>query len=81
MQRTVSSIGALLVVFAASASASDTDTLIALDKQWGESVISGDMTVSAKLLADQVVSISELGIRGKRRGACRRRASARRHAL
>ncbi len=66
MQRTLSSIGALLVVFAASASASDTDALIALDKQWGESVIGGDMTVSAKLLADQVVSISELGIRGRK---------------
>ena len=66
MQCTLSFIGALLVIIAANASASDTDTLIALDKQWGESVVSGDMTVSAKLLADQVVSVSEFGIRGKK---------------
>ena len=66
MQRTLGFLGMLLVMFAVNASASDTDALIALDKQWGESVIKGDMTVSAKLLADQVVSVSEIGIRGKK---------------
>lgn len=66
MQRTLCSIGALLVTFAASASASDTDALIALDKQWGESIVKGDMTVSAKLLTDEFVSVSENGVRGKK---------------
>jgi hypothetical protein len=36
MHRTFIAIGALLLTFAASASAADTDDLIALDKQWGE---------------------------------------------
>lgn len=65
MQRTLVALGALLVMFTANAGASDTDALIALDKQWGESGVKGDMTVAAKLLADQVVSVTANGVRGK----------------
>jgi hypothetical protein len=59
-------VATLLVVFAAAAhAADDTDALIALDKQWGESAVKGDPTVSAKLLADKVVSVDENGVIGK----------------
>jgi hypothetical protein len=50
---------------AAAAAADDTDALIALDKQWGESVVKGDTAVSAKVLADKVVSVTETGVQGK----------------
>jgi hypothetical protein len=58
----------LVVTFAETESlyaADDTNALIALDKKWGESVVKGDKTVSEKLLADKVVSVSEKGIEGK----------------
>lgn len=59
-------VATLLVMFTATArAADDTDALIALDKQWGESVVKGDTTVSAKLLADKVVSVTESGVTGK----------------
>lgn len=55
-----------LVMFAAAAhAADDTEALIALDKQWGESIVKGDTTVSEKLLADKVVSVDENGVMGK----------------
>ena len=55
-----------LVMFAATAhAADDTEALIALDKQWGESIVKGDTTVSAKLLADKVVSVDQNGMTGK----------------
>ena len=55
-------VATFLVMFAAAArAADDTDALIALDKQWGESAVKGDKTVSAKLLADKVVSVDENG--------------------
>jgi hypothetical protein len=66
MKSILVAVSTLLVLFAATArAADDTDTLIALDKQWGESVVKGDTTVSAKLLADKVVSVNESGMRGK----------------
>ena len=53
-------------MFAAAArAADDTEALIALDKQWGESVLTGDKTVSAKLLADKIVSVDQNGVMGK----------------
>lgn len=56
----------LLVMFGAAAYAADeTDALIALDKQWGESSVKGDTAASAKILADKVVSVTETGVRGK----------------
>jgi hypothetical protein len=56
----------LMVMFTATANAADdTDALIALDKQWGETGVKGDTTVAAKLLTDKVVSVTEKGVRGK----------------
>jgi hypothetical protein len=66
MKRTVIAFATALVMFTATANAADdTDALIALDKQWGESGIKGDTTVAAKLLADKVISVAETGVRGK----------------
>jgi hypothetical protein len=59
-------IATCLVMFTAAAyAADDTEALIALDKQWGESTMKGDKTVSEKLLADKVVSVDENGVMGK----------------
>jgi len=59
-------VATFLVMFAAAAyAADDTEALIALDKQWGESVLTGDKTVSAKLLADKIVSVDQNGVMGK----------------
>jgi hypothetical protein len=66
MKRTLVALATLLVMFTATAEAADdTDALIALDKQWGESGVKGDTTVAAKLLADKVVSVTGSGVRGK----------------
>ena len=66
MKSMVVTVATFLVMFAAAAhAADDTDALIALDKQWGESIVKGDTTVSAKLLADKVVSVDENGVMGK----------------
>jgi Domain of unknown function (DUF4440) len=66
MKHTLVAITALLVVLTSTAGAADdTDALIALDKQWGESGVKGDTTVAAKLLADKVISVTEGGVRGK----------------
>ena len=67
MKSILVTVATLLVMFTATArAADDTDALIALDKQWGESVVKGDTTVSAKLLADKVVSVTESGVKGSR---------------
>jgi len=64
--RTSIALATLLVIFTTIVVAADeTDSLIALDKQWGESSIKGDTTVAAKLLADKAVSVNETGVRGK----------------
>ena len=66
MKSIVVSVATFLVMFAATAyAADDTEALIALDKQWGESAIKGDKTVSEKVLADNVVSVDENGVMGK----------------
>ena len=66
MKNMLVTVATLLVMFAATArAADDTDALIALDKQWGESVLTGDKTVSAKLLADKIVSVDQNGVMGK----------------
>ena len=66
MKTILVTIATCLVMFAATArAADDTETLIALDKQWGESAIRGDKSVSEKLLADKVASVDENGITGK----------------
>lgn len=58
-------VAAATLLATATAAADDTDALIALDKQWGESAVKGDTTVAARLLADTVVSVTEAGVRGK----------------
>jgi hypothetical protein len=66
MKTILVTVATSLVMFAAAArAADDTEALIALDKQWGESVVKGDKTVSEKLLADKVVSVDENGVMGK----------------
>ena len=66
MKTILVAIATCLVTFAAAAyAADDTEALIALDKQWGESVVKGDKAVSEKLLADKVVSVDENGVIGK----------------
>ena len=66
MKSILVSIAMCLVMFAAAAyAADDKETLIALDKQWGESAVKGDKTVSEKLLAEKVVSVDENGVMGK----------------
>ena len=66
MKSILVTVGTFLVMFASAAyAADDTQTLIALDKQWGESAIKGDKTVSERLLADSVVSVDENGVMGK----------------
>jgi hypothetical protein len=66
MKSILVTVATFLVMFAAAAhAADDTAALIALDKQWGESVVKGDTAVSAKVLADTVVSVTESGVQGK----------------
>ena len=66
MKSILVTVATFLVMFAAAVHAADeTDALIALDKQWGESAVKGDPAVSAKLLADKVVSVDENGVMGK----------------
>jgi len=66
MKSILVTVATTLVMFAAAAhAADDTEALIALDKQWGESIVKGDTTVSEKLLADKVVSVDENGVTGK----------------
>jgi hypothetical protein len=66
MQRTLVASAALLTLFASVASAGDKEDLIALDKQWAESVMKGDNAAAGKILADQVVSVSSEGVGGKK---------------
>src|SRR5690349_17139847 len=66
MNRISIAVAACLFVFSMAAhAADDTDALIKLDKQWGESGIKGDTTALAKFLADNVVSVTPKGMRGK----------------
>ena len=57
--------GTLLAAVGTIAGADDTADLIAQDKAWGEAGTKGDTDAVAKLLADNVVSVSENGVRGK----------------
>jgi hypothetical protein len=66
MQRTLVVSAAFLALFANTVGAADKEDLIALDKQWAESVMKGDMSVAEKILADQMTSITEQGVGGKK---------------
>src|ERR1700752_1637865 len=66
MKSILDTVATFLVMFAGAVhAADDTEALIALDKQWGESIVKGDKTVSEKLLGDKVVSVDENGVTGK----------------
>lgn len=67
MQRTQVASAALLSLFAMAAGAANTeDELIALDKKWAESAMKGEMSAAENLLSDQVTSVTEDGIKGKK---------------
>jgi hypothetical protein len=58
-------VAPLLLAGAALARADDSAALIALDKQWGEARIKADMSAVGALLGDQLVSVSESGVRNR----------------
>lgn len=60
------SIPVVLTLAAGVARADATADLIALDKQWGAAGGKGDTAAMAKLLADNLVSVDQDGIRGKK---------------
>jgi hypothetical protein len=66
MQRTLVASAALLSLFATAAGAGDKEDLIALDKQWAETVMKADRSAAEKILADQVVSVTEQGVGGRK---------------
>jgi hypothetical protein len=57
--------GTILAAVCAVATADDTADLIAKDRAWGAAGIKGDTDAVAKLLADNVVSVTEDGVRDK----------------
>jgi hypothetical protein len=58
--------GMLLVGFGAIASADDTADIIERDKAWGAAGTKGDTEAVAKLLADNLVSVSGKGVTDKK---------------
>ncbi len=58
--------GLLLAVFGTTASADDTADLIARDMAWGAAGTKGDTAAAAKLLADNLVSVSGQGVTDKK---------------
>lgn len=60
---TIVSLFVGLVIFSASAMADDTDSLISLDKQWGESEGSDAL---APLLSDSVIAVAVDGLGDKK---------------
>jgi len=68
MQRNTTTVlaGILLAAFSATASADDTADLIAKDTAWGAAGTKGDAAAVAKLLADNLVSVSGQGVTDKK---------------
>ena len=68
MQRISTTVlaGLLLAAFGATASADDTADLIAQDMAWGAAGTKGDTDAVAKLLADDLVSVSAQGVTDKK---------------
>ena len=58
--------GLLLAAFGVTASADDTADLIAQDMAWGAAGPKGDTSATAKLLADNLVSVSARGVTDKK---------------
>lgn len=66
MKLTSVAYAALLSLFTMVAGAADTDDeLIALDKQWAQSVMNGDIAAAERFLGDNLVSVTEQGIGGR----------------
>src|ERR1044072_7879612 len=66
MKLTLVASAALLTAFATVANAGDKEDLIALDKQWAETGMKGDNTAAEKILSDQIVSVTEQGVGGRK---------------
>jgi hypothetical protein len=66
MKLTLVASAALLTLFATVASAGDKEDLIALDKQWAETVMKGDSSAAEKILADQIISVTDKGVGGRK---------------
>ena len=58
--------GVLLAGFGVTAYADDKADLIARDKAWGAAGVKGDLEAVAKLLADNLVSVSDQGVTDKK---------------
>lgn len=55
----------ILLVCGTAASADDSQALIELDRQWGTAGSQGDTATVESLLADDLISVTEEGVRGK----------------
>ena len=66
MKLTLVASAALLTLFATLTSAGDKEDLIALDKQWAEMVMKGDSSAAEKILADQIISVTDKGVGGRK---------------
>ena len=62
----VALVGVLLAGFGVTAYADDKTDLIARDKAWGAAGVKGDKEAVAKLLADNLVSVSDQGVTDKK---------------
>ncbi len=58
-------LAAIVVVPFVGAAGDATETLVELDKKWGEAGIKGDTAALRGLLADELIAISPGGLRGK----------------
>jgi hypothetical protein len=63
---TMALVGVLLATLGATASADDKADLIAQDMAWGAAGTKGDTVAVAKLLADNLVSVTEQGVIDKK---------------
>ena len=66
LRTTLICFATLLSLATAGAAADDSKTLIDLDRQWGEAGVKGDTSMAVKILADDVISVTENGVRGKK---------------
>lgn len=62
----LASAGMLLAGFGMTAYADDKADLIARDKAWGAAGVKGDVEAVGKLLADNLVSVSDQGVTDKK---------------
>lgn len=65
MKHTLVSAAVLSLCATLAGAANTDDELIALDKQWAESVMKGDVAAAEKMLSDPMVSVTQEGIGGR----------------